>query len=136
MIDLQKGYSDKFFANTFLLLIPRIITPNQVTWARLLSSPVIFYLLWIESYAIGATLFFLSALTDAIDGAQARTRNQVTETGKILDPIADRALIGAVALFMIPRFYGWPLFIALFALELLQSIRAHFLKEKLKNKKS
>jgi len=132
MTDLQKGYSDKFLAKTFLLLIPQRVTPNQITWARLLSSPIVFYLLWVESYAWGATLFILSALTDALDGAKARTRDQVTETGKILDPIADRALILAAALSLIPRFYGWPLFIALFVLELFQSIRAHFLKEKLR----
>ena len=132
MPNLQKEYIDRFFAKTFLLLIPKTITPNQITWARLISSPIVFYLLWIESYVLGAVVFILSALTDAVDGPQARTRGQVTERGKILDPIADRTLIAAAALSLIPRFYGWPLFVTLLVLELFQSIRAHFIKERLK----
>ncbi|GAA2522980.1 hypothetical protein GCM10010407_11190 [Rarobacter incanus] len=39
-------------------------------------------------------LFLATALTDRLDGHLARSRNMVTDLGKILDPIADKLLIG------------------------------------------
>jgi CDP-diacylglycerol--glycerol-3-phosphate 3-phosphatidyltransferase len=43
---------------------------------------------------IVVTLFVLASATDGVDGAIARRRNQVTNLGKIMDPIADKVLIG------------------------------------------
>ncbi|MBS4028468.1 MAG: CDP-alcohol phosphatidyltransferase family protein [Ignavibacteriales bacterium] len=43
-------------------------------------------------------LLFIGALTDFLDGYFARRFNQITELGKILDPIADKICIGSVIL--------------------------------------
>jgi CDP-diacylglycerol--glycerol-3-phosphate 3-phosphatidyltransferase len=44
---------------------------------------------------IAASVFFLAALTDTVDGEIARKKGLVTEFGKLADPIADKALIGS-----------------------------------------
>lgn len=77
----------------------RIATlPNVLTMARILCVPFFVWaavqetLLW--QYAALA-LFLLASLTDLIDGQLARRRNQITDFGKLADPIADKALTGA-----------------------------------------
>jgi len=97
-------FSDKILKNTLLPLIPRFITPNAVTWFRFITLPFVAYLLWNEDYKLGLILFFLSAFSDALDGALARTRNQVTEWGKTFDPLADKILIGISAVILVTKF--------------------------------
>ena len=116
-MDLQK-YSDNFLDVTFLRFIPKSVTPNQVTWLRILSIPFILYFLLKGSYVMGLTLFVISATTDALDGAMARKRNQITEWGKTWDAMADRGLIAVVAFMFIPKYFGWDLLIAIIFLEL------------------
>lgn len=62
------------------------------------------------------TLFVLASATDGVDGALARRRNQVTNLGKILDPIADKVLIGGalVALSALGQVPWWVTAIILF----------------------
>ena len=71
--------------------------PNKITLARIFMIPlfvVIFYLPVIPyNYLIAAVVFVLAALTDALDGHIARSRNLVTNLGKFLDPIADKVLV-------------------------------------------
>ena len=57
-----------------------------------------------------AALAIIAALTDWLDGFVARKRNEVTELGKIIDPLADKIAIGAIiiSLYMvgeIPEYY-------------------------------
>ena len=73
---------------------------NIVTVARILLAPVFVVLLLLDGGADGALryvaagLFILASATDGIDGYLARRRNLVTDAGKLLDPIADKVLIG------------------------------------------
>ena len=129
-MDFQK-YSDAFLAKTLLPFIPHSISPNQVSWARIVSLPFIYYLLSSEQYAWGLALFALAALTDALDGAMARVRDRITETGKILDAVADRGLIILVAVLLIPANFGWWLLIAIGLLEALNGIMAHRSKKRI-----
>ena len=46
----------------------------------------------------------LTSFTDALDGAMARTRNQVTNLGKMLDPLADKILICTVAYILVLKY--------------------------------
>lgn len=120
-----QAFFDALLARTVLPFIPHRVTPNMVSWSRIVSLPFIFWLLYTERYYPGSVLFTLAALTDALDGAMARTRDQVTETGKILDAVADRGLIAVAVLLLIPPLFGWTIVFVLAALELLNGIAAY-----------
>lgn len=76
--------------------------PNLVTYARI-ALVVVFLILDVAAGAWGvdslpmrwvaAVLFIVAASTDKIDGWLARRNNQVTELGKLMDPIADKLLM-------------------------------------------
>ncbi|WP_308123604.1 CDP-diacylglycerol--glycerol-3-phosphate 3-phosphatidyltransferase [Modestobacter marinus] len=74
--------------------------PNALTVLRLAVVPLFAMLLFSDGgmddeQRIWATVFFtLAIITDRYDGMIARRRNQVTEFGKLADPIADKALTG------------------------------------------
>ncbi|HEX6567719.1 MAG TPA: CDP-alcohol phosphatidyltransferase family protein [Acidimicrobiales bacterium] len=72
----------------------RIVTlPNLVTLLRLSCLPVFLWLLFVdENRAAAAWLLAALGATDWVDGYLARHMHQVSELGKILDPVADRLL--------------------------------------------
>ena len=88
---------------------------NLITGARILLAPVFVWMLLADAGALGtlriaaAILFVVSIATDALDGYLARSRNLVTDLGKILDPIADKVLIGGalVALSILGELWWW-----------------------------
>lgn len=72
--------------------------PNAITTLRVLLAPVVTVLLF-ESTA-GARLaafvvFLVAALSDLVDGALARRRGEITDFGKLVDPLADKLLLVA-----------------------------------------
>ena len=82
--------------------------PNIIGYVRILLIPV-FCWLYIRAetvsdymWATGVVLF--SSFTDLFDGMFARKFNQVTELGKILDPVADKLTHGAMALCLLTRY--------------------------------
>ena len=69
--------------------------PNALTVARLVSVPVFIILALQDSWAMrwaSFVVFALAAITDRFDGHLARSWNQITDFGRIVDPIADKAL--------------------------------------------
>jgi CDP-diacylglycerol--glycerol-3-phosphate 3-phosphatidyltransferase len=110
--------TDKILAKILLPIIPMWMTPNIVSWLRFASVPLIGYFLWNESYAIALPLFFVSAFSDAVDGSLARTRNLVSDFGKMFDPLADKLLISAAAIILIPRYLDWSIVLAIVTIEL------------------
>jgi CDP-diacylglycerol--glycerol-3-phosphate 3-phosphatidyltransferase len=88
--------------------------PNALTLIRLALAPVIAWLAWVggdirgfgellpqssydlrnTSYALAAILFVVAALTDLFDGMIARAFNAHSKFGRLIDPIADKALVG------------------------------------------
>jgi len=67
--------------------------PNVISIIRLGSLPIFLYLLFgRENRAAAAWLLAALGATDWIDGYIARHWNQVSELGKVLDPVADRLL--------------------------------------------
>jgi CDP-diacylglycerol--glycerol-3-phosphate 3-phosphatidyltransferase len=75
--------------------------PNALTVLRLLLVPVFVWLLLRESgedaaSRVAAVVLFVGAMiTDLVDGRVARARGIVTPFGTIMDPIADKALVGS-----------------------------------------
>ena len=70
--------------------------PNILTIARLILVPVILWLAYSEGtagLAVGLGLFVLAAFTDWLDGYLARTRNQITPFGTLMDPLTDKVLV-------------------------------------------
>ena len=88
-------------------------TPNLITTLRILMVPLVLWLIMVgwDSFTdrmIALVLLVLAASTDGIDGAIARKRNLVTNLGKILDPIADKALLsGALIVLSIQGAVPW-----------------------------
>ena len=63
----------------------------------ILIIPVV-YLLIAGETQIAVIIGVIAAITDFLDGFFARKLNQITELGKILDPVADKLFLGAIAL--------------------------------------
>jgi len=86
---------------------------NRVTLARIILIPVFVGVIlarlpnWGPWWA--AILFTILAATDAVDGYLARSRNEVTNFGKLLDPLADKLLVTAalVALVELGSLPAW-----------------------------
>ncbi|KAA9146004.1 CDP-diacylglycerol--glycerol-3-phosphate 3-phosphatidyltransferase [Microbacterium lushaniae] len=81
------------------MAVPRQL-PNAITIVRILCAPVFLWMLLADGGADGplrwwaAVLFIVAIGTDGIDGYLARRHDIVTDLGKLLDPIADKALTG------------------------------------------
>ncbi len=70
--------------------------PDKLTLFRLAVTPLFVVVLFVQfpgNYTVALSLFLLGMLTDYFDGHLARSRNQVSEVGKLLDPLADKILI-------------------------------------------
>ena len=75
---------------------PRLNLPNQLTVLRLGMCGLLIIsmsIAWPYSAAAAFFIFALAGLTDWVDGYIARSRNLVTDLGKLLDPLADKVLV-------------------------------------------
>ena len=70
--------------------------PNFITLARVLSVPVIFWLLVNGNSRIAFFVFLCAGISDAVDGYLAKRFNWTTELGAYLDPLADKLLIVSI----------------------------------------
>lgn len=120
----EPNFIDKVLDKTTLWIFPPFIKPNHLTIFRYISIPIIFLLLYFQYYKLGLLFFFISAFTDALDGAMARTRKQVTSWGKIHDPLADKLLIGVSGIIVITRYVGIEIIVIILFLEILTIIAA------------
>ena len=110
MIEYIKNSLDKLTAEENQRRILNL--PNGITMLRVGIIPVLFFLLsdpgrmWSLIIAI---LFIMAALTDLLDGYVARKYHIVTNIGKFLDPIADKIIVNAAMILMIPigRIPAW-----------------------------
>ena len=69
--------------------------PTKLTVFRILLIPVFIYTFFIKDigYIISGAIFIVAAFTDFLDGYLARKRNETTNLGAFLDPVADKVLV-------------------------------------------
>ena len=80
----------------------RILTvPNTLSIIRLATVPVFVWLFVVGREEAAVILYAAGAWTDFFDGYIARRTNSVTELGKLLDPLADRVFIVALAVALV-----------------------------------
>ena len=101
--------------------------PNILSYVRLLLIPVfmVHYLTATDErdYLISGMIIVVSGLTDLLDGIIARKFNQITEVGKLLDPIADKLTQVAVIICLMFRYEKMWIIVTLFvAKELFMAI--------------
>ena len=65
--------------------------PNILTMLRFVLIPFILYFLSIDNYILTFVFLTLSGITDVLDGFIARKFNFITDFGKLIDPLADKA---------------------------------------------
>ncbi len=88
---------------------------NIITVVRILLAPLFIWMLVADNGENGllryaaAALFILAIATDGVDGLLARRRNLITNVGVILDPIADKVLIGGalITLSILGELWWW-----------------------------
>lgn len=83
--------------------------PNLITLIRLALIPVFLVLWWTHFYISATIVFFIASVTDILDGHLARTRNQQTKLGALLDPLVDKILVttGLIMLVEMNIIPGW-----------------------------
>lgn len=121
-------------ANTYLIIYSKghrmqksqiFNIPNILAFIRLMIAPLMFFLLvgrdnslfagihysWLDYAA--AFLFVLASATDFFDGYIARSFDQITMLGKILDPLADKmlTLAGFLGLMLLDRADAWAIYL-------------------------
>src|ERR1051326_3054499 len=85
------------------MLASAVNLPNSITLVRILSIPVLIWVLSSSRFSstngekeiLAAALFIAASITDGIDGFIARPRGQIPTMGMLLDPPADKLLIAA-----------------------------------------
>lgn len=81
---------------------PLFNLPNKLTLIRVLIVPVVVVVILTKFNDLVALGFFLlAAITDFADGYLARSRKQITVLGKLMDPIADKLLVGGALISLV-----------------------------------
>ena len=87
--------------------------PNTMTVLRLAAAPLVAALIWADDpevgYPVALVLFILASVSDFFDGWMARRLRIVSKFGTMLDPIADKVLIGGalIALALVSELPWW-----------------------------
>ena len=93
--------------------------PNVITILRVLLVPAYLWAMYAHfAYAnqLACLLFIIAGLTDLLDGYIARKYGQVTNLGKVIDPVADKIMVAAamIALVSLQHLAGWIVILMLF----------------------
>lgn len=87
-----------------------LTVPNVISFARLATVPFFLWLWFGGSREVAVVVYAVGAWTDFFDGFIARRTGQVSELGKLLDPLADRVFILALAIALVGEgTLPWPL---------------------------
>ncbi|MDR6550186.1 CDP-diacylglycerol--glycerol-3-phosphate 3-phosphatidyltransferase [Paenibacillus qinlingensis] len=84
-----------------ILMIPLFMLALQKYPAWLADQSSFFTFLNQYGLYIGISLFVIASVTDKLDGYVARKYNQITNFGKLMDPLADKLLVSAALIMMV-----------------------------------
>lgn len=82
--------------------------PNKITIFRMITIPVLLAAVLIPfpyHWVAALVVYFLGCVSDTVDGNIARKRNIVTDFGKLMDPLADKALVMTAFIIMVKLGY-------------------------------
>lgn len=124
--------------------------PNKITLSRIFMTIIVIFLCLFPFYSLGinfpkynvsgiivdlkyiiaGVLFIIAAATDFVDGNLARKRNLVTDTGKMLDAIADKVLVNSVLIIFAANGFLHPVVavIYIFRDEVVNALKMHSAK--------
>lgn len=88
--------------------------PNLLCYLRFLLVGWFFYLYMQGSYFESALVIAIGGITDCLDGQIARRCHMITQLGKILDPLADKAMQLAIAIALTTRYHLMGILLVLF----------------------
>ena len=92
--------------------------PNCLTMLRMALLPVYWYFIMNDRLYIALAIFIAASLTDLLDGYLARKNNQITNFGKLMDPLADKLMSISVLLSMVLKGIApWPVLVVLLCKE-------------------
>lgn len=78
--------------------------PNLITLGRIVLAFVLFGMIWYDGLWLwSAAVFVFAAATDALDGYIARKYGLITTLGRILDPFADKMIVGGSFIFLLEK---------------------------------
>ena len=106
---------------------------NKLTMIRIFLVPIFLIFMAVKGIPYGKELativFIIASLTDKLDGYVARSRNQITNFGKFMDPLADKllvtaALVSLVELQIVPSWVAMIIIAREFAVSGLRTIAA------------
>ncbi|MBW3594629.1 MAG: CDP-alcohol phosphatidyltransferase family protein [Actinobacteria bacterium] len=93
-----------------------VTIPNLISAARLATVPFFLWLWFAGSTEVAVVVYAIGASTDFVDGFVARRTGAISELGKLLDPLADRIFILALAIALVgDGTLPWPLALAVIA---------------------
>ncbi|MDD2860387.1 MAG: CDP-diacylglycerol--glycerol-3-phosphate 3-phosphatidyltransferase [Acidiphilium sp.] len=107
--------------------------PNVLTLSRIAAIPLLVLLVALRDPTadlLAAILFTIAGITDWLDGRLARTRRQLSDLGRMLDPIADKLLVGAtlmllVGFHLLPAFGIYPAIVIMLREILVSGLREY-----------
>ncbi len=79
---------------------PIFTVANQLTMIRLALVPAFVVLVLVREFSWALVVFVVAGATDALDGWVARHTRQVTRLGQMMDPVADKLLVGSTFVLM------------------------------------
>lgn len=78
---------------------------NKLTLIRIILVPLFLIFMVVEGIPYGtiiaSSIFIIASITDKLDGYIARSRNQITNFGKFMDPLADKLLVSAALISLV-----------------------------------
>ncbi len=101
--------------------------PNRLTLLRLVLTVLFVAVLAAgvtQGFSIAWILFVVAALTDYLDGVLARKLGQITDFGKLMDPLADKVLTASAFICLIPSIPAWAVIVIIAREFLITGLRA------------